>query len=93
MNTDKENGKNNRLPRAAEKLLLIVIPSEARDLLLRKSEKKADSSGKIRPRNDKIGFFPQSVPVVFCPVMPPTPWSLHFEFTCVYRCSSVDLYS
>jgi hypothetical protein len=30
---------------AAEKLLLVVILSEAKDLLFRKREKKADSSG------------------------------------------------
>jgi hypothetical protein len=44
-----------------EKCFFIVIPSAARDLLLRKSQEKADSSGNIRPRNDRIGVFPQPV--------------------------------
>jgi hypothetical protein len=44
---------------AAEKGGLVVIPSEARDLLFRKYKKKADSSGKPRPRNDNFVVFPQ----------------------------------
>ena len=49
-------------PEAAEKALFVVIPSAASDLLFRKSTKKADSSGKIRPRNDKNKLlFPQPV--------------------------------
>jgi hypothetical protein len=46
---------------AAEKVGLGVIPSEARDLFFHKFQEKADSSGKPRPRNDYIRFFP--VPV------------------------------
>jgi hypothetical protein len=46
---------------AAEKVRLAVILSEAKDLFFRKSRKKADSSGKPGPRNDKFGFFPQPV--------------------------------
>src|SRR5579864_8335043 len=44
----------------AEKAALVVIPSEERDLLVRASQEKADSSGKPRLRNDSP-FFPQPV--------------------------------
>jgi len=46
---------------AAEKVVYFVIPSEARDLLSRKTEEKADSSGKPAPRNDRINYFFRSL--------------------------------
>jgi hypothetical protein len=37
------------------KTTFIAIPGEARNLLLAKGQEKADSSGKHRPRNDRVG--------------------------------------
>jgi hypothetical protein len=44
---------------AAEKVVAIVIPGGARNLLPAKNQEKADSSGKPRPRNDSLRVFPQ----------------------------------
>jgi hypothetical protein len=45
------------LEQVAERAVVIVIPSRARNLLLAKTKEKADSSGKPRPRNDKFESF------------------------------------
>jgi hypothetical protein len=42
---------------AAEKVRLVVIPSEARDFAI--AGEKADPSGKPGPRDDSFGVFPQ----------------------------------
>jgi hypothetical protein len=53
---------------AAEKYLLLSSRAERGICFFANPTKKADSSGKIRPRNDKIGVFPQLVqPVGFGP--------------------------
>jgi len=47
-------GTKNGIQRGAEKAELNIIPNGERYLLLSKSQEKADSSGKPRPRNDKL---------------------------------------
>jgi hypothetical protein len=59
MNIDYTQLAIHEAKQVAVKVSLVVIPSEARNPLYRNSTKKADSSGKPRPRIENVRVFPQ----------------------------------